>query len=373
MAVSPTNDLKHTPLHSLHSELDARMVPFAGYAMPVQYAGVKAEHLHTRQAAGLFDVSHMGQVLIQGDGAAEKLEALLPVDLVGLPALKQSYALLTNENGGIKDDLMICRWDDNTFFCVVNAACKDADLGWLHQELPDLQIEHLEDKALIALQGPASAAVLAGVLPEINSLSFMQGCHVTLEGAPAFVTRSGYTGEDGFEISLPATHAELFARQLLENAEVQAIGLGARDTLRLEAGLCLYGHDLDESITPVTANLSWSISKARRPGGKRPGGFYGAERILNELSQGTSEKRVGLKGDSRAPVREGAQLIDEKANPIGRVTSGGFGPSLNAPIAMGYIQSNLAEPGTRIAAVVRGKPIPLSVTPLPFIPNNFVR
>jgi len=373
MAVSPTKELKHTPLHSLHGELDARLMPFAGYSMPVQYAGVKAEHLHTRQAAGLFDVSHMGQVLVQGDHAAEKLEKLLPVDLVGLPPFKQSYALLTNENGGIKDDLMICRWDEKTFFCVVNAACKEADLHWLQQKLPDLRIEHMEDKALIALQGPASATVLAKLLPEITSLSFMQGCHVKLDGVPAFVTRSGYTGEDGFEISLPAAQAEPFARQLLESDDVQAIGLGARDTLRLEAGLCLCGHDLDESITPVTANLTWSISKARRNNGDRPGGFCGADVILNELNQGTREKRVGLKIEGRAPVREGAQLVDASGNEIGRVTSGGFGPSVNAPIAMGYVQSKMAAPGTRFQAIVRGKPLPVSVSPLPFVPNNFVR
>ena len=373
MAVSPTDDLQVTPLHDLHLASGARMVPFAGYNMPVQFEGVKAEHLHTRQAAGLFDVSHMGQILVEGAKAAEKLEQLIPVDLVDLPVNKQRYALLTNNDGGILDDLMICRWDTEVFFLVVNAACKQEDFNWLQSNLEDLEITAMEDKALLALQGPDTADVMAEYLPDTENLAFMQGCHGTLEGSECFVTRSGYTGEDGFEISLPASLATAFAKKLLEHTNIKPVGLGARDTLRLEAGLCLYGHDMNIETTPVAANLAWSISKARRSGGDREGGFPGADIILQQLAQGTDKKRVGLKVEGKAPVREGAELVDTQDQPVGIVTSGGFGPSMNAPIAMGYVQTDLSDTCTSLSAMVRGKPLPVTVTSVPFIKPNYKR
>jgi len=373
MSAADTDSLKLTPLFDLHHSLNARMVPFAGYHMPVQYEGVKAEHLHTRAAAGLFDVSHMGQILISGDQAAEKLEALVPVDLMGLPVNKQTYALLTNDRGGILDDLMICRLAENTFMLVVNAACKTADLAWLQENLTGLALDYREDLALLALQGPDSAAVLSAVIPGVDAMAFMHGQAARWYEHDVYVTRSGYTGEDGYEISLPGNAAEAFARCVLTDARVKTIGLGARDTLRLEAGLCLYGHELNDTITPVSAALTWSISKARRPGGARAGGFFGADTILQEMTLGSREKRVGLTVNGKAPVREGAQLVDEHNKLIGTVTSGGYGPSVDAPIAMGYVQSACTEPGTVIDAIVRGKPLAVTITALPFIPNRFVR
>jgi aminomethyltransferase len=373
MAVSSADDLQQTPLYTLHGELSARMVPFAGYSMPVQYAGVKAEHLHTREMAGLFDVSHMGQVMVRGVQAAQQLEALVPVDLIDLPINKQIYSLLTNNEGGIIDDLMICRWDEETFFLVVNAACKENDLALLEAQLEGLTVELLEDKALVALQGPKAVSVLADIFPESQTLTFMTGCHADFDGNPVYITRAGYTGEDGFEISLPGSSAEAFCRKLLDFEEVAPVGLGARDTLRLEAGLCLYGHDMNQSITPVTADLQWSISKARRIGGTRPGGFTGSDVILDEMDKGTAEKRVGLAVNGRAPVREGAELVDVSGNSIGRVTSGGFGPSMDAPIAMGYVGTSFCSLGTQIQAMVRGKALPVTVNSLPFIPHNYVR
>jgi aminomethyltransferase len=349
------------------------MVPFAGYSMPVQYEGVKAEHLHTREMAGLFDVSHMGQILVSGEHAAQQLETLVPVDLVDLPINKQTYALLTNDKGGIIDDLMICRWDDSTFFLVVNAACKENDLALLQTKLDGLDVELLEDKALIALQGPKAASVIDSIFPESQALTFMSGCHAEFDSNPVYITRAGYTGEDGFEISLPGSCAEEFCRSLLNNKLVAPVGLGARDTLRLEAGLCLYGHDMNENITPVTANLQWSISKARRIGGTRAGGFIGAKVILEEMDKGSAEKRVGLTVNGRAPVREGAELVDGNGDSIGKVTSGGFGPSIDAPIAMGYVSTPFSKQGTQIHAMVRGKALSVTVCPLPFVPHNYVR
>ena len=373
MAVSIPDDLKITPLHDLHLALEARMVPFAGYRMPVQYEGVKAEHLHTRAAAGLFDVSHMGQVLVSGENAALKLETLVPVDLVELPVNKQTYALLTNDHGGILDDLMICRLASDAFMLVVNAACKESDLAWLHGNLQGLDIEYRDHQALLALQGPRAVTVLSAIVPEAAALSFMHGCSAQLQDYSLYITRSGYTGEDGFEISVPAAQAEAFARQLLDHPDVKPVGLGARDTLRLEAGLCLYGHELSETTTPVSAALAWSISKARRANGSRPGGFPGAAIVLQELAQGTPQKRVGLSIDGKAPVRDGAELVDATGVQVGRVTSGGFGPSVNAPIAMGYVQSTCANPGMKLHAMVRGKPLPVTVATLPFVPARFVR
>jgi aminomethyltransferase len=373
MAVSDNDYLKRTPLYDLHLELGARMVAFAGYSMPVQYEGVKAEHLHTRAGAGLFDVSHMGQIIVRGADAALKLETLVPVDLVDLPVNRQSYALFTNDRGGIRDDLMICRWDADCFLLVVNAACKAADMVWLRENLAGLDIDLLEAQALLALQGPAAVEVLAALLPDVRSLAFMHGCHADLEDIPLYITRSGYTGEDGFELSLPAHQAEGLARRLLVHDAVKPVGLGARDTLRLEAGLCLYGHDLDETTTPVSAGLAWSISKARRSGGVRAGGFPGADTVLQEMTLGTLERRAGLQVNGKAPVREGAQLVDEHSKLIGHVSSGGFGPSVNAPIAMGYLQSAYTEPGTEIDAIVRGRPLKVTVTTLPFVPSRYVR
>jgi len=373
MTNSSNDILKQTPLHSLHEELGARMVPFAGYSMPVQYEGVKAEHLHTRASAGFFDVSHMGQILVTGSQAAHALEALLPVDLVNLPVNRQTYALLTNDEGGIRDDLMILRLDEESFLLVVNAACKDADMAWLQGQLNNVAIEHLESRALIALQGPASANALMGPVPGCDTLQFMTGMQTDLEGHDIILTRSGYTGEDGFEISLPASMAEAFCRKLLENSGVQPVGLGARDTLRLEAGLCLYGHDIDDATTPVSAGLQWSISPSRRNNGDRPAGFPGAELILAELDEPPSRKRTGLLVNGKAPVREGTELVDADGEVAGIVTSGSYGPSIGAPVAMGYLNAQHASPGTELKALVRNKALPVTVTTMPFVKHRYVR
>ena len=374
MTTEQSPDLKATPLKTLHQELGARMVPFAGYDMPVQYpGGIMAEHLHTRAQAGLFDVSHMGQVVISGVGVAAALEKLVPVDLEQLAINRQTYALFTNEQGGILDDLMIARWAEDRFFLVVNAACKEQDLAYLEDALSGFEIDYLEDRALLALQGPAAADVMAKLAPEVCELVFMSGCRANLAGADCFVTRSGYTGEDGFEISVPADAAEALARMLLSFDQVQPVGLGARDSLRLEAGLCLYGHDLDTTTTPVQAGLLWSISKTRRADGQKAGGFPGAEVIFNEIQQGATRRRVGLQIDGRAPVREGAVLIDEAGQQVGVVTSGGFGPTLEAPLAMGYVSSAFAAAGTQLRALVRDKPRPVSVTKMPFVPQRYYR
>ncbi|WP_438952112.1 glycine cleavage system aminomethyltransferase GcvT [Porticoccus sp.] len=366
--------LKATPLKALHLELGARMVPFAGYDMPVQYpAGIMAEHLHTRASAGLFDVSHMGQVVIGGDGAVAALERLVPVELEHLPINRQTYALFTNAQGGILDDLMISRWAQDRFFLVVNAACKEQDLGHLVNALPGFAIDYLEDRGLLALQGPAAADVMAQLAPEVCKLVFMSGCRVSLAGADCFVTRSGYTGEDGFEISVPADATDALARTLLSFDQVKPVGLGARDSLRLEAGLCLYGHDLDTTTTPVQAGLLWSISKSRRPDGEKAGGFPGAEVIFKEIQQGVTRRRVGLQIEGRAPVREGTVLIDDGGQQVGVVTSGGFGPTLEAPLAMGYVSSAYAAAGTQLHALVRDKPRPVSVIKMPFVPQRYYR
>ncbi len=373
MAVSPSEELLITPLHDLHLETGARMLPFAGYSMPMQFEGVKAEHLHTRSAAGLFDVSHMGQILVEGPEAVQQLEKLIPADLQDLPINRQRYGLLTNTSGGILDDLMICRWEEQLFYLVVNAACKATDLAWLEANLEGVDITVLEDRALLALQGPASEEIMAALAADVSSLSFMQGTQASILDAQCYITRSGYTGEDGFEISMPADKANNIARALLANYDIKPVGLGARDTLRLEAGLCLYGHDMNTGTTPVSAGLEWSISKARRTGGAREGGFPGADIILEQMEKGTKQKRAGLKGEGKAPVREGAELVNCEGQPVGSVTSGGFAPSLNGPVAMGYVDSPLAEPGTSLRAMVRGKPLPVTVTPLPFIQTGYKR
>ena len=379
-ADTATTSLKHTPLHALHLELGARMVPFAGYEMPVQYPmGVLKEHLHTRAAAGLFDVSHMGQIVVHsksGDArdAARALERLVPVDILGLAPGRLRYTFFTNAHGGILDDLMVANCG-NHLLLVVNAACKAADEAHLRAELGnECEVERL-DRALIALQGPKAEVALALLAPECTSMRFMDVRTLTLMGAECMVVRAGYTGEDGFEISIPADIAREIAEELLANAGVAPIGLGARDSLRLEAGLCLYGSDVDERTTPVEAGLSWAIQKARRRRGAREGGFPGAEVILGQLEHGAPRRRVGLRPEGRAPVRAGASLYAETdaSAPVGSVTSGGFGPSLDAPIAMGYLPAALAVPGTRVFAEVRGKRLPAGVTTLPFIVPKYKR
>ena len=367
--------LAKTPLHALHLELGARMVPFAGYEMPVQYPlGVMKEHLHTREAAGLFDVSHMGQILLRGAGAAKALESLVPVDIIDLPVGQQRYAMFTDDNGGILDDLMVANLGDDTLFLVVNAACKHQDLMHLQQHIANqCQIESRFDRALLALQGPRAVDVLTRLAPEVAKMTFMQFKPVRLLGVDCYVSRSGYTGEDGFEISIRAAQAETLARSLLAEPEVEAIGLGARDSLRLEAGLCLYGHDMSEATTPIEASLLWAISKARRADGARPGGFPGAERIFAQQREGVSRKRVGLLPQERTPVREGAELVNADGESIGQVCSGGFGPSLGAPLALGYVQSSHMAVGSDVWAVVRGKRVAMKVSKTPFVEQRYYR
>ncbi len=363
-----------TPLYRLHRERSARLVPFAGYTLPVHYpTGILKEHQHTRTAAGLFDVSHMGQIQLTGAGAAAALERLMPMNIRDMPPGRQRYALLTNDQGGIRDDLMVSHYGD-FLLLVVNAACKAEDIGYLRAELAnDCAIDVREDRALLALQGPLAATVLTRFASQVADLTFMDVAQITIAGQECWISRSGYTGEDGFEISLPADCAEDFAQHLLAEEEVAPIGLGARDSLRLEAGLCLYGHDIDASTTPVEANLSWAIQKIRRQGGERAAGFPGSGVILNQLEQGVSQQRVGLRVIGRAPVREGAELIDAAGQQVGRVTSGGFAPSVGQPIAMGYVATALAATGTELQALVRSKPVPVQVTPLPFVPQRYHR
>ena len=371
-----TEPLLKTPLHALHLELGARMVPFAGYDMPVQYPlGVLKEHLHTREHAGLFDVSHMGQIRLRGAQAAKGLETLVPVDILDLPVGMQRYAMFTNEQGGILDDLMVANLGNDTLFLVVNAACKEQDLAHLRQHLGDrCEIEPLfESRALLALQGPDAVNVLARLAPDVAKMTFMQFAPVKLMGADCYVSRSGYTGEDGFEISVPREQAEALARHLLDQPEVKAIGLGARDSLRLEAGLCLYGHDMNEATTPIEASLLWAISKARRADGPRAGGFPGAETIFAQQQGGVARKRVGLLPQERTPVREGAEIVDAEGTVIGQVCSGGFGPTLGAPLAMGYLDVEHAPMDTEVWAIVRAKRVAMKVSKMPFVPQRYYR
>ena len=369
-----STDLKQTALHDLHVEAGAKMVPFAGYAMPVQYPmGIVKEHQHTRRSAGLFDVSHMGQLRLRGEGAAAAMETLVPVDIVDLPAMKQRYALFTNEQGGIEDDLMVTNAGDH-LFVVVNAACKDKDIAHMQSRIGDsCEIEILDDRALLALQGPEAGAVMARLASDTADMVFMTAAEISIDGIDCFVTRSGYTGEDGFEISVANDEAERLARTLLAQVEVEWVGLGARDSLRLEAGLCLYGHDLDEHTTPVEASLLWALSKSRRADGERPGGYPGAEVIMKQMAEGVSRKRVGLKPEGRMPVREGAKIFDDDGHEVGVVTSGGFGPTVEGPVAMGYVRTHLAKPETRLHALVRGKQLPITVVKLPFVPQRYYR
>ena len=362
------------PLDGLHAELGARMVPFAGYAMPVQYpAGVMAEHLHTRAAAGLFDVSHMGQVVLRGAGAAAALETLVPVDVIGLAEGRQRYGVLTFPDGGTADDLMVANRGDHLLL-VVNGAMKHLDLEILREGLPDHSVELLEDRALLALQGPAAEAALAALVPDVAAMRFMDVATFDWGDAELWISRSGYTGEDGFEISVPVGRVDAFARELLAQEGVLPIGLGARDSLRLEAGMPLYGQDLTPEITPVEAALGWAVQKVRRTGGDRAGGFPGADRILIELAEGPRRIRVGLRPDGRAPMRAGVVLYESETAtaPCGTVTSGGFGPSVGAPVAMGYVPIGTAV-GTVLYGDVRGKRLPVTVADLPFHKPRYKR
>ncbi|WP_260959024.1 glycine cleavage system aminomethyltransferase GcvT [Pseudomonas citri] len=371
-----TEQLLKTPLHALHLELGARMVPFAGYDMPVQYPlGVMKEHQHTREQAGLFDVSHMGQIRLSGAGAAKALETLVPVDILDLPVGMQRYAMFTNENGGILDDLMVANLGNDELFLVVNAACKEQDLAHLRAHIGgQCDIEPLfEARALLALQGPAAVTVLARLAPQVAQMTFMQFQRVTLLGLDCFVSRSGYTGEDGFEISVPAADSEKLARALLAEPEVAAIGLGARDSLRLEAGLCLYGHDMNSETTPIEASLLWAISKVRRADGARAGGFPGAQTVFAQQQGGVRRKRVGLLPQERTPVREGAEIVNEAGEIIGMVCSGGFGPTLGGPLAMGYLDTAYTALNTPIWAIVRGKKVSLLVSKTPFVAQRYYR
>ena len=373
-APAASTPLLQPPLHALHLELGARMVPFAGYAMPVQYpAGIIAEHRQCREAAALFDVSHMGQVRLVGDDAAAALETLVPQDIAGLGLLKQRYAFFTNDAGGLLDDLMVTRREGDLFL-VVNAGCKDADIAHLQAQIgARCQVIPEPERALLALQGPKAVDALARLDAGVAALTFMTGGHFRLAGADCFVTRSGYTGEDGYEISVPAAQAVELARALLAQPEVAPAGLGARDTLRLEAGLCLYGHDIDTATTPVEAGLVWAIQKLRRPGGERAGGHPGAEVIGAQLTGGAARRRVGLVGLERLPVREGAPLLDAEGRRVGQVTSGTVGPSVGQPIAMGYVETALAAVGTALFAEVRGKRVPMQVAAMPFAPHRYFR
>jgi glycine cleavage system T protein (aminomethyltransferase) len=373
--------LKRTPLHALHLALGGKMVPFAGYDMPVQYAtGVLREHLHTRACAGLFDVSHMGQIALRPksgkvEDAALALERLMPQDIAAIAPGRQRYAQFTNEAGGILDDLMVANFGSH-LFVVVNAACKAEDEAHLRARLSDAcVIEPLPDRALIALQGPKAESALAKLCADAPAMRFMDSAPRQVSGFDCFVSRSGYTGEDGFEISVPAEHAEALTNALLTDPDVLPIGLGARDSLRLEAGLCLYGHDIDTATTPVEGALEWSIQKSRRAGGVRAGGFAGADRILSQFEKGAASRRVGLRPQGRAPVREGAALFADatSSEPIGRVTSGSFGPSLNAPVAMGYLPASHAAAGSSLFAEVRGQRLAVQVAAMPFVPNNYKR
>ena len=369
-------DLLKTPLHALHVELGARMVPFAGYSMPVQYkSGLIAEHKQTRESAGLFDVSHMGQLQLAGPDAAAALESLMPVDVIGLGVDKQRYGLLLTDEGTIIDDLMFVNRGDHLFL-IVNGACKAGDIAHIQARIGTrCQVKPLPDQALLALQGPQAVTALQRLVPGVQALVFMTGGAFDWQGAPLFITRSGYTGEDGFEISVPAAQAEALARALLAQPEVKPIGLGARNSLRLEAGLCLYGNDIDTSTTPIEAGLNWAIQKVRRTGGARAGGFPGADLVLGQLdgSRKLERQRIVLAAKERVPVREPAPLENLDGQTIGQVTSGLLSPTLDRPIAMAYVKPGYATLGTELFAMVRGKPVPMEVVAPPFVPTRYHR
>jgi aminomethyltransferase len=370
--------LSRTPLHALHLELGARMVAFAGYDMPVQYpAGLMAEHLHCRASAALFDVSHMGQLRITGDEAAAALESLIPIDVVGMAAGQQRYGFFTDANGGMLDDLMLTRavsGGHHGWLLIVNAANRIADTAHLMQHIGHrCKVQPQPDLALLALQGPQAVTALSRLNPAVASLRFMTGAYIDLNGAPCFITRSGYTGEDGYEISVPAADAETLARALLAQPEVRPAGLGARDTLRLEAGLCLHGNDIDAQTTPVEAGLAWAIHKVRRAGGARAGGYPGAALVDAQIAGGTTRRRVGLVGLERAPVRAGTAVVDHAGAPLGTVTSGTLAPTANQPIAIAYLPTAHTAVDTEVYAEVRGKRLPMRVSALPFVAHRYIR
>ena len=364
-----------TSMYQMHLDAGAKMVPFAGYEMPVSYPlGIKKEHLHTRNNAGLFDVSHMGQIRLSGEGAKAALESLVPVDIIDLPLMKLRYALFTNKDGGVMDDLMVTNLGDDSLFLVVNAACKEADFEHLLNTIGvECKVEFLENVALLALQGPKAHEVLAEIAPSTSEMTFMTAKQLVINGIDCFITRSGYTGEDGFEISLPAKDAEELAKLLLSNEEVEWVGLGARDSLRLEAGLSLYGHELDNDHSPVESSLNWVLSKVRRTGGERPGGYPGDVIVMSHLSEGTKVKIVGLQPEGRVPVRDGALIEDDAGNRVGQVTSGGFGPSAGKPVAIARIEVSCIDDKSNMFALVRDKKIPVSVVKLPFVKQNYFR
>ncbi len=374
-------DLLRTPLYDFHVEKGAKLVPFAGYEMPVQYPlGVMNEHKHCRAKAGLFDVSHMGQVLLTPksgniEDACLALETLVPMDICALKPGRQRYAFFTNDNGGILDDLMVANRGDHLFI-VVNAACKDADIAHMQNKISDsCEINVVDDRALVALQGPDAETVLSALIPDVADYKFMDVAIVDYDGMELWISRSGYTGEDGYEISVPADNASAFVSKLSDNDLVEPIGLGARDSLRLEGGLCLYGNDIDETTTPVEAALTWAVQKARRAGGDREGGFPGAEEVLAQFENGAPRKRVGLLPEGRAPMRAGTKLFasETSSDEIGEITSGGFGPTVNGPVSMGYVSTEHSAEGTKVFAELRGKRLPAIVTKMPFVAANFKR
>jgi len=373
--MSVGSEIRKTPFHQMHVDAGAKMVPFAGYEMPVSYPlGIKKEHTHTRERAGLFDVSHMGQIRLSGEQVMAALESLVPVDIIDLPKMKTRYALFTNENGGVLDDLMVTNLGDNSLFLVVNAACKYADFKHLQDHLgSSCELELDDDLALLALQGPKAAKVLSGLAPAVNEMTFMTAKQVMINDISCLITRSGYTGEDGFEISVSSQDAENLADILLSSDEVDWIGLGARDSLRLEAGLSLYGHELDTSHSPVESSLNWALSKVRRLGGEREGNYLGDKIILNQLQHGSDTKVVGLLPEGRMPVRDGAIIQDENGNQIGYVTSGGFGPTLNKPISIARLETKYTNSQSKLFALVREKKIAVEIIKLPFVKHNYYR
>jgi len=366
--------LLETPLTALHQMLGAKLVPFAGYSMPISYpGGIIAEHNHTRSQSGLFDVSHMGQLTVLGDAVAERLERVMPNDFISLAPMSSVYGLLMNETGGVRDDLIATNLGDGRFNLVVNASNKHEDLAYLRAALPDLTFELHEDRALMALQGPASRAVMARLGKKASGLGFMTAAQDQIDGIDIWVTCSGYTGEDGFEISVSASEAERLAHYLLAEPEVEAIGLGARDSLRLEAGLCLHGHELSPDITPIEAGLNWAIARERRESGSRPGGYPGAAIIHHQLSEGAARRRVGLRVEGRRPVRAGEALLDSAGNEVGVICSDAFGASIGGPVAMGFVQPACSQVGSDLHVMVRGKQVDLKVVSLPMVPNRYYR
>ena len=375
-AAATDGALLRTPLHALHRRLKAKLVPFAGYEMPLRYRGVVAENRQTRRAAALFDVSHMGQLLVRGSNAAGALERLTPLDLEAMGADRQAYALMTNPQGGVIDDMMVTRWGAESFFLVVNASRRQVDFEHLRRHLPaDVSLSWLADRALLALQGPAAHAALSALAPSVAKLRFLHGAEARLAGAECYVTRSGYTGEDGFEISCPAERAEALAESMLSSPDVEMAGLGARDTLRVEAGLCLYGNELNADTTPVEAGLSWTVAKSRRRGGRKAGGFLGAERILRQMSGDVPRRRCGLVAEAGAVPRAGAALFadEDLKRRAGTVSSGSFSPTLGRPIAMAYVQTRWLRPGRALSASLRGRPRAVRVAEMPFVPTRYRR